>query len=66
MLKHQEVYMYGLEPIQFLHGTNWILHVPNGREDARRALGHMVGHFHALGLPFTGIVQDYRSSLHDA
>lgn len=52
------------EPIQFQHGKDWILHIPGGREDARRVASYMAGELHDT--EFSVIVQDYRASLRDA
>ena len=50
-------------PIQFQHNKDWILHIPNGREDARRVVSYMAGELHDT--EFSAIVQDYRLSLRD-
>lgn len=54
------------EPIQFMHGCNWVLSIPSGKEDARRVVSYMKGHCDGENIPFEAIVQDYHASIRDA
>jgi hypothetical protein len=51
-------------PIKFQHGTNWMLHIPTGEEDAKRIVAHMKRQFEERGAPdFEAVIQDFRSSI---
>jgi hypothetical protein len=45
--------------VQFIQGKNWLLHIPTGREDARRLLAFLCGRLRPANPNFGGIVMDY-------
>jgi hypothetical protein len=54
------------EPVQFMYGQNWMLQITTGKENARRVVSFMKGHFVSQNIDFEALVQDYRTSLKDA
>jgi hypothetical protein len=54
------------EPVQFMHNVNWLLHIPGGKENARRLVSYMKGDFHRQNIPFSAAIQDYRATVLDA
>ncbi len=54
------------EPLLFLHGQNWLLHVPSGREHARMVISYMSGRFVEMGHAFQAAWQSFTTSVKDA